>query len=238
MRTIKIIFITAFALIPLAHSVVTFEVQAQEDPADRQLALARICASEEGLARLTDGCAAIDAVITYRAERRGVSWMRQARDGSRRSFNQRRRDNRRWIAFLSPSGEQPEGWPAFAWQRAIVEGDDGEPREMMRQVRHAPWSTPDRGDDFQRRWLRIYEHAGRIVSGEVQGRCEVEGRVTPVHYWGCRPDPRGQCRDYERAERAGWTEVTCGDARNMFFCDPRVSRSCPRREEAEEMFGG
>jgi hypothetical protein len=203
-------------------------------PADRQLALARICASEEGLSRSTEGCAAIDAVISHRARMREVSWMRQARDGSSQSFNTRRSDMRRWIAFLNPDGTQPDGWPSHAWRRVMVPGDDGVEREMLAQVQHAPWSMPDRRDDFQRRWLRIHERAGAIVRGEENHQCRLGGRREEPAYWGCPPDDfiEGSCRDHARAERAGWVRLDCGEtARNWFYCDPRESRSCVRQPE-------
>lgn len=216
--------------------VICSEARGEVDGAgdDRQLALARICASEEGLSAPTDGCAAIDAVISNGASRRQVSWMRQARQGSRQSFNKRRGDPRRWIAFLTADGSEPEGWPTYAWRRVV--DDDG--REMLQRVLHAPWSMPDRRDDFRRRWLRIYERAGRIVRGEERHQCTLNGRREEPVYWGCPTDSRGQCRDHERAERAGWVRLECGSTvRNWFYCDPRMSRSCVR-EQPDELMGG
>lgn len=203
-------------------------------PEERQLALARICASEEGLSRPTDGCAAIESVISHRARMRSVPWMRQARDGSSQSFNTRRTDARRWIAFLNPVGDQPEGWPSHAWRRVMVPADDGTEREMLAQVQHAPWSMPDRRDDFRRRWLRIYDRAGAIVRGEESHQCRLGGRREEPAYWGCPPDDfiEGSCRDHVRAERAGWVKLECGETtRNWFYCDPRESRTCIRRPD-------
>lgn len=201
-------------------------------PEDRQLALARICASEEGLSRPTDGCAAIDAVIGHRARMREISWMQQAREGSRQSFNKRRTDSRRYIAFLDAEGTQPEGWPTHAWRRVMVPQEDGTRREMLQQVRHAPWSDETRRDDFRRRWLRIYARAGEIVAGTVSHQCRLNGRREEPAYWGCPPDEFtiGSCRDHTRAERAGWVRLDCGEsAHNWFYCDPRESRTCVRR---------
>lgn len=193
-----------------------------------QLALARICANEEGISRVTDGCAAIYTVIRARAERNHRSWIAQAYLYSRTVFSTRW-DQRRWVNGLQPDGSEPIGWPTEA-SRLVAREDGTEVRET---IRHAPWSSPDRPDDFRRRWMRLYEHAGQIVSGAVEHSCELSGRsVTPMQ-WGCPPDSRSQCRDHERAERAGWVRLECGDtARNWFYCDPRASTSCRRSRES------
>lgn len=61
------------------------------------------------------------------------------------------------------------------------------------------------------RWLRVYEAAGRVVRGEVVHEC-----ASPVHHWGA---PYGG--DLERATRAGWTRVNCGEGvRNAFWNVP------------------
>jgi len=226
-----VVALVAMAAVMLVPVVVAQDAVRTED--SQQLALARICASEGGLSRPTAGCAAIHGVISHRAERRGVSWMQQARDGSRQSFNTRRTDARRYIAFLNPMGDEPAGWPQHAWRRITRVEEDGTTREVMSQVRHAPWSMPDRSDDFRRRWLRIYERAGRVVSGEETHQCRLNGRRETPAYWGCPPDQYtvGSCQDHTRAQRAGWVRLDCGeDVRNWFYCDPRESRTCVRGE--------
>lgn len=213
------------------------------------LALGRICASEEGLSRITPGCAAIYEVYHNASQRRQIPWLRQAREGSRQSFNRLRTDARRWIAFLDPTGAEPQGWPQHAWRRVMVPQEDGTRREMMQQVRHAAWSDETRRDDFRRRWLRLYEHSQQIARGEVRHECRLNGHRQSPHRWGCPPDnfTEGSCRDHERAERAGWVHLDCGEGtRNWFYCDPRIDRDCRRPEplpevaeaETEEALGG
>ncbi|MFW6049757.1 MAG: hypothetical protein ACODAU_01210 [Myxococcota bacterium] len=99
-----------------------------------------------------------------------------ARAYSTRVFERNRRDARRWIAHLHPAGLRPEGWP-----------------ETL------PW------EKWQKRWLALYQHAGRILRGEVDNPCQ-----RPPDHWG------GDMDDW-RAEKAGWRKVNCGDTHNNFW---------------------
>lgn len=257
MRPKHLVVVAAISVIATANVELVTAQEVRESPSPAAvlldnvaIALGRICASEEGLSRVTPGCAAIYEVYRNAAERRGIPWMRQAREGSSQSFNRQRTDARRWIAFLEPTGSEPQGWPQHAWRRVMLPQEDGTQREMMRQVRHAAWSDPTRRDDFRRRWLRLYEHSQQISRGEVRHQCTLNGhRIDPVR-WGCPPDTftEGSCRDHVRAERAGWIHIDCGEGtRNWFYCDPRIDRDCRRPAEpavaesepaTEESLGG
>jgi hypothetical protein len=184
----------------------------EHDDAEVALALARVCASEAGI-RVSDDCAAIYAVIAERARRGGRTWLEHVRLYSGDVFNRERVDHRRWLAHLDASGEEPAGW-----RDPIVRLGIGG-RVVRRQ--RGPWARPSRADDWQRRWLALLEHAGRIAAGEVRARCD----VTP-HHWGCPPDAHNQCTDDARARRAGWIAISCGETRNRFYCDPRASSGC------------
>ena len=165
-----------------------------------QLALARICASEEGIERLTDGCAAIHAVLRNGARRNHMSYVAYARAYSPGVFDGSRR--RAWLADLLPDGSQPVRWPAFVTRRV---GDHVEVR------RAAPWEL------YRERWLDLYHHAGLIIRGEIHDLCE----IAPVH-WGCPPDPQRQCIDHENATARGWELVRCGDTNNEFWIVPAL----------------
>jgi hypothetical protein len=139
-----------------------------------QLALAQICASEASVQTETDDCAAIAQVLKRRA--RVMSFSQIARRYSTRVFQRDRRDGRRWIAHLTPNGQEPAGWP-----------------ESL------PWSK------WQKRWLSLYHHAGRILRDEVPSPC-----ATPPDHWG------GSMDDW-RARKAGWRQVDCGRTLNNFW---------------------
>jgi hypothetical protein len=145
-----------------------------------QLALAQICASEASVQTESDDCAAIAEVLRRRSHT--LSFTKVALRYSTRVFHRGRQDGRRWLAHLSPSGAQPEGWP-----------------EAL------PWSK------WRGRWLELYEHAGRILRGDVQSPCS-----TPPDHWG------GPMDDW-RAIKAGWNRVDCGRTVNNFWSVPRRS---------------
>lgn len=166
--------------------------QRREPRVDSQLALARVCASEIGLSGEPLECAAIHDVLTRRAERSRASMLWMARQYSNRVFDQQRRDARAWVAHLRPDGRRPDGWPTVVTVRR---------RGEVRTVRHAPWGA------YRDRWLALYEAAGQIVEGEIQSQCQ-----EPVDHWGARYGI-----DWERAQRAGWQEVDCGETRNAFW---------------------
>lgn len=162
-----------------------------------QLALARIGASECGLARCTEGeLAAIVEVLRNRCP--NCRLITIARQYSSRVFNPQRTDARAWIADLQPDGREPRGWPT-----EVRQGGGSRP--------HAPWSA------YRGRWLALYAMAGRVLREQPPSAC-----VGRVDHWGCPPDPRGVCRDHERALRAGWELVECAEGtRNQFWRIPR-----------------
>lgn len=165
-------------LAPLAMAP---EPAAGQSSLPAQLALAQICASEASVQSETDDCAAIAQVLIRRA--RGGPLKKIAYNYSSRVFSRDRTDARRWIAHLSPTGEQPPGWPATL-----------------------PWNK------WQKRWLDLYRHAGRILRGEVANPC-----LTPPDHWG------GEMDDW-RAVKAGWNRVDCGDTFNNFWAVPGTPR--------------
>lgn len=167
----------------------------REPRVDSQLALARVCASEIGLTGEPSECAAIHDVLTRRAERSRASLLWMARAYSNRVFDRDRRDARAWVAHLRPDGRRPDGWPTVVTVRR---------RGEVRTVRYAPWAA------YRERWLALYDAAGLIVQGEIRSQCEA-----PVDHWGARHGV-----DWERAQRAGWEEVDCGDTRNAFWRVP------------------
>jgi len=164
-----------------------------------QLALAQICASEEGLEEITDGCAAIHQVLLRGAARRGMTYVAYARAYSSAVFEGTGR--RPWLADLNPQGYEPARWP-----RAIVRRRRDGTNEV---VSHPSWSV------YRERWLELYAHAGRVVRGEVPAFC-----AEPPDHFGCPPDRARQCRDHEHAMQRGWTLTPCGDTRSEFWLVP------------------
>lgn len=57
------------------------------------------------------------------------------------------------------------------------------------------------------RWIERLEQARRLLAGTESHRCEL-----PITHWGA---PSGG--DLERATRARWTRVNCGETRNAFW---------------------
>jgi len=193
MRNTDLFKILACLIVALA----ALPTRGQERISD-QLALARICASEAGLPRRTDDgfafsadCAAIHEALRYGAERRGYSWLTQARAYSGRVFDPARSDPRAWIAHLAPSAEQPVGWPVGTVQVRRSRQTTEIPAPVWAQYRPA--------------WQALYAHAGEIVRGEVQHECS-----GPVSDW-------GGAMDRARAERLRMVEVACGQTRNTFY---------------------
>lgn len=175
--------------------LVTIPAVAQSGRDTDQLALARVCASEVGLRGSHEECAAIADVLRLRASRYEMTLSAMARVYSDRVFDTERRDGRAWLAHLSANGREPAQWPELVTVRR---------RGEVRVMRHAPWAA------YQSDWESLYEAAGRIVSGELRSRCEA-----PAEHWGMRHGI-----DMERARRAGWEEVDCGDTRNAFWRTP------------------
>jgi hypothetical protein len=176
--------------------------QAPRDRISDQLALARLCASEVGFPeRLSDGrwqfyddCAAIYQAIQTGADNTDMRWQSFARAYSGRVFDQTLTHARSWVAHLRVDGREPHNWPT---QRFIPQRDG-----TVRVERHAPWNA------FREAWLALYEHAGRIIAGEVIAPCE-----STISDW-------GGAMDRERAERIGLIPVVCGTTRNDFYIRP------------------
>lgn len=60
-------------------------------------------------------------------------------------------------------------------------------------------------------WLALLDTADRVVAGELQHQCD-----QPPQFWGMRSGV-----DLERALRAGWVRVDCGEnVRNFFWAYP------------------
>jgi len=66
------------------------------------------------------------------------------------------------------------------------------------------WPNTVDWEKHRGKWLSMLAHATEIVDGRVRAACD------PDH-WG---DSRG---DHERAVRAGWTQIPCGQAMNEFW---------------------
>jgi len=122
------------------------EAQVSEGPSDAVL-LARLCVSEAGLrAYAGDDCAAIHAVLAFRAAlpaHRSVSYAEVLHRYSRRATVDREGRSRPWIAELEPSGAEPATWtPLASWPRC-------------------------------RRWWRLtLAHSRDVLAGRVTARCE------------------------------------------------------------------
>lgn len=163
-----------------------------------ELALARICASEAGI-QITDDCAAIHQVLRHGARERHMDYVQFAMLYATSVFDGG--GSRPWLAELDATGTEPTRWPRVTTHRhgnRVV-------------VSAAPsWIR------YRRRWLELLQHARAIVHGRVRASCE------PQH-WGCPQDALRQCRDHDRAVRAGWQLVDCGDTRNEFWQIPEGS---------------
>lgn len=104
-------------------------------------AAALVTVNEAGLKpESEDDARGIISVLINRAKLRGVSVHRMALLYSGKAFDQDR-PRRRWIAFLTPSGEEPRGWP-----------------------KHYPdWDTY-----YKPAWLARIELARKLISGELE----------------------------------------------------------------------
>ena len=155
-------------------------------PVDDQLALARICAKEEGW-DASDGCVGIHHVLTQGSRYYGMTYAAYAREYSRSAFTGRfksgRRSPRPYYADLWPEGRRPKGWPGkLSWPR-------------------------HRGS-----WLRLYRFAGEIQAGAIEDPCE----ETPDHWgdhggdkenaerWGWEPVECGRVANLFWAAPARW----------------------------------
>lgn len=194
------------AILALGLALFSASAASAQERIDRQLALARICASEAGMpSRGQDGqwqfapdCAAIHSVFTLGAQRTGLSYLAFARAYSGRLFDSSRTDRRAWLSQLDAAGTEPSAWPRHIMRR--LRGGETEVRP------HAPWSH------YRAAWLALYEHAGRILAGEVVDQCDGD-----VSDW-------GGDMDTQRAERLQLIPVSCGQTHNNFYLRPSWAR--------------
>lgn len=191
----------------LAPLLVPHRSDARRLERDPVLVLARICASEASILRAldTDDCAAIHAALVTKAKIRGVTWHVFAQTYSGEVFNPHRRDARRYLAHLVPTGAQPEGWPATAVRRGA-------------RVPHVPWGA------VRARWLALYERAGEIVRGEHPNPCD--GHVVD---WGNDADAARYL-----AANPDAVERSCGSARNRFFWLTRYESAVNSESEGRD----
>ncbi len=197
-----VLFIVSFLLcIAAVFQDCTYEAHAQRRARSREMtdeiALGRICWHEEGV-YVTDGCAAIHAVLLRVARIGHHTYLEAAQRYSGRVFDPDRRDERRYVAHLWPEygirgqGEPPH-WPVQIYRRERIRGE-----VVVRVIPHGPWLI------FRDRWRDVYAHARRIIAGEIRSPC-----AGIVQHWGC-PD----CGDRERAEERGWNRIVCDDRTN------------------------
>jgi hypothetical protein len=167
-----------------------------------ELALARICVSEIGfdVGRGDDldarrECAAIASVLRARDEVIDGDLGAAMRAYSSRVFDPTRRDPRAWIAHLRLDGREPAHWPTVVIERAPEA--DGASRVRP----HPPWAA------YRALWSGALDTARAVLAGEIDHACA----AAPAH-WGARYGV-----DLERARRAGWTEIDCGETGNAFY---------------------
>ncbi len=83
------------------------------------LMLARVCVSEGGWEGHQE-CVVIVNALMEQAEDRGITLERQICAYAPNSCDRRRQDDRRWIAYMTPDGRAPRGWPRLNWERYRV----------------------------------------------------------------------------------------------------------------------
>lgn len=168
----------------------------------RELTLARVCASEAGLQTDTNDCAAIHQVLVRGARQRHMDYIEYAMAYAGSAFDGS--GNRPWLMELDEAGTEPRRWPRMRTRRVRT-------AQGMRIVA-GPGPSWRR---YRRRWLDLLAHARQIVRGHIRVSCEPE-------HWGCPQDRLRQCRDHERAVRAGWQLVDCGETKNEFWAVPEA----------------
>lgn len=103
---------------------------------------------------------------------------------------------------------------ARAYSGRVFDLTRDDPRAWVAHLREdgrepARWSVLASWSAHRANWLRILEAAERIVRGELTASCE-------PHHWGA-----SYGIDLERALRAGWLRVDCGEGvRNLFWRRP------------------
>lgn len=93
---------------------------------------------------------------------------------------------------FDPRRTDPRRW--IADLRLAAERPDGWPS-------HALW------EHHRARWLETIEHVRDVLRGELDDPCD-----GAADHWGMRHGP-----DLERARRAGWRLLDCGETRNAFW---------------------
>ncbi len=68
------------------------------------------------------------------------------------------------------------------------------------------WPENLRWARYRPRWIAVLRHVRAVLRGEVPDPCPA------ADHWGMRHGI-----DWERAQRAGWREVSCGETRNAFW---------------------
>lgn len=150
-----------------------------------QLLFGRLCVNETGF-QITDDAPAMAEAL--RSRRDGELTPGIIIAYSRHTVTRRHeiRTNRRWISFLNPMGSRPTFW---------------------RRDSSVRWSR------MRRRWLEIYERAGRIVLGKETSHCD-----EPPEHWYAQPrTARERERVFSRMRRGGFHPVDCGNTLNIFF---------------------
>ncbi len=150
--------------------------------------LLRTTWSECGIDCTDDEIAALHLVIASTAEREGVRYATAWRLLSPRLAAGT--VSRAWVAHIDHRCEEPEGWPTHVYER------DG---DVMRRVRHAPWSAyRGRCEDLVRR-VRL------VIYGAIAHRCAATPRS-----WGSEMDAA------RSVPGRRFVVVDCGETANVF----------------------
>lgn len=119
------------------------------------------------------------------------------------------------------AGRDPSyGAAARAYVPAIERPRDGAadcetPFLTLDGAEPACWGHSVSWESRREGWLLIVRHAIDVRLGLVEHRC-----TAPPFQWGCGPAQTARgCRDHERAERAGWVEVDCGETMQTYYIE-------------------
>jgi hypothetical protein len=198
------------AVVALAIALIAHAQEAAPAPVvlTPQLALARVCAKEEGLmpgrgqsveqhdASLRDGCTAIDQVLSRRARLAHAEFGTFACRYSANACTPGGMNP--WVADLSWGDRMPNGWP-------------------LERVLWMPLRRRDHLNGLTE-WRKLMHLSAAIMRGEIESACPVE----PDH-WG------SPLLDHERREREGWVSEHCGAALNEFWVVPARHRAAGAR---------
>ena len=108
-----------------------------------QLSLAKICVSEAGFQVRTNDCTLIYHALRTRSKTGDVT-MGIMRAYSRKTFDETRDDNHRWILHLNPELTEPLGWSDLVT---------------------VPWSARKSG------FSQVYNHAGSLLRSRPKNPC-------------------------------------------------------------------